>query len=330
MMMIKHYLSRIKVGNYLPQILQSKERVYLYTLEEHREELKEMGIVEGLYLKFVTEKTNDFPAMAKLSNCYSFVKSAAEKKIHPNIKKFGLQPLSEIPRKKDFIKHNKKEIEELFDSFDENDYHLFLKILFAYDQGDTSFLFKNISKIENMYLETDAQPFLKDKVISGGISHLEEVIKFLRKIGPSGFLYGFEPSEIKFNELSKQTLESKNYLIKKLALSNKNESMAKFSESGADSRLSSKGKSEAPTTTIDSFLNGEEINLIKLNTNGTELDIIKGSDSTLKNYKPKLQINLIPDNLVLIPYFLRRFGYHLKVYYYDKSKLLNNIILYFY
>jgi len=334
--MIKEYLSRIKTGNYLPQILNSKETVYVYTAENHVSELNELGIKDSMYLKIITHFTKNNPGLVKPESCYIFSKSAAERRSlerlieKPIEKKEGLFLLLSIPRKKDLVKHNLKDIAELKESFSGDEYFFFLRILYAFDQGDSSFLFKNISKIENMYLETEAQPVFGDIMISAGVSSSNEIIRFLRKIGHSGFLYGFEPNENYYKDLISLKLEAKNYLVKKIALSSEGKSFTKFDNSGISSKLSSGGKSEVPTTTIDLYLNEEKVNLIKLNTNGNELDILKGSVSTLKNQKPKLMINLSLENLISLPRFLKNFDYKFKVRYYDKSNLLNNIILYCY
>ena len=103
-----------------------------------------------------------------------------------------------------------------------------------------------------------------------------------------------------------------------------------FDDKSDKPKISKSGSAEISLTTIDMILNGRECDLIKLNINGTELDALEGAKSTIKKYKPKIQVLLEPKNIVAIPKLLLSYNEDYTFYlgYYDKFNNLSNIILY--
>ena len=74
---------------------------------------------------------------------------------------------------------------------------------------------------------------------------------------------------------------------------------------------------------IDSFLNGSPITFLKSDTEGEELNILKGAENTIKKYKPKMAISVYhkPDDLLTIPKFIKELvpEYNLVLRHHSKS-----------
>jgi FkbM family methyltransferase len=80
------------------------------------------------------------------------------------------------------------------------------------------------------------------------------------------------------------------------------------------------GEIEVETTTLDEFVAQSKlgrIDFIKIDTEGAELEVLKGSQNTIANYKPKLVIECvdchIPGNYGLIKTWLEKLGIFPKV-----------------
>jgi FkbM family methyltransferase len=93
---------------------------------------------------------------------------------------------------------------------------------------------------------------------------------------------------------------------------------------GSNTSISSKPGSETiEVTTIDTFFNGERLDIIKMDIEGSELKALAGATNTIKQYKPRLAICLYHNisDFLHIPEFLLSIvpEYHLYVRHQSKS-----------
>jgi FkbM family methyltransferase len=90
----------------------------------------------------------------------------------------------------------------------------------------------------------------------------------------------------------------------------------RFSRTGAGSRpVKEDGPAvEVETTTIDDLVaDCPQVNFIKMDIEGTELEALRGAEKTIRRFHPRLAISVYhrPEDLVEIPRFLRPFAYKL-------------------
>ena len=125
------------------------------------------------------------------------------------------------------------------------------------------------------------------------------------QLAPNGYVYAFEPTDYAFNKLIRN-ISLNNELAKhiipiQIFLSNQskaNHKMIAYSSWKVDGKTSDKhslhggiikSANSIPTTTIDDFSKDREIrrlDLIKIDTDGYELQILLGAKKTLEKYLP--------------------------------------------
>jgi len=149
-----------------------------------------------------------------------------------------------------------------------------------------------------------------DYVFDGGAFKGETAFWFLSKGAEK--VYAFEPDSINFQILSKNValnrVEGKIIPIKALLSDKDGMSRIKATGSGSSSSLGD-GGIEVESVTLDSFVfknRLENINFIKLDVEGAELEVLKGALETIKKYRPKMAISVYhkPDDLIVITKFL--------------------------
>ncbi len=326
-------------------VIEFQERCYVVTCEKLRKDLSSLGISDGIYINVITEETKNIPSSVDENKVFLFYEnkprknSAASKIIEGIIQKMfpekefnligrrGLNSLVQPPNLTNIIINKYNDIIDVFQNIDDTSKEIYAKIIAVLKNGKKSILTKYISPSFKMYNEL-VIPRLADIVVSGGIYNSLEVSRIFSQTGPNGILIGFEPDKTRYQEL--KLLKNRNFKISPKALSNKVKSVSYFDSSSNKPRLSKNGLYEVSETTIDAELHGEKCDLIKLNINGNELNALEGAKSTIKNFKPKLQILIEPKNIVAIPKLLISYNedYTFYIGYYDKFNNLNNIILY--
>lgn len=173
----------------------------------------------------------------------------------------------------------------------------------------------------------------QDIIFDIGANRGEFTFYFSNLLNQKGKVYAFEPGKRAFNILSKIKKKYKmdNVSIFKLALSN-SVGMTKLvvpyynRQASIKSIESIKGKIEnIETSTIDIFSNTNKIDrldIIKCDTEGSELLIFQGGENTIVKFKPILIIEIADDHTQRFGYsgekvqsFLTKLGYH--TFYYD-------------
>lgn len=133
------------------------------------------------------------------------------------------------------------------------------------------------------------------------------------------FIHAFEPDEINFRVLQKQTnyLVLKNRLKLSLAgIGDLNEKLSFSSNGNGTSNFNLNGSKEVDVYNLDTYLKGSPVTLIKMDIEGFEIKALKGARETIKKYKPKLAICVyhLPDDIWAIPMFLKELVPEYKLY----------------
>ncbi len=147
---------------------------------------------------------------------------------------------------------------------------------------------------------------------------------------------GFEPDPESFKAL-KKNVSPYNYLIYKLALSNKEEKMKLYlNTDGADSSLIYFGTDNSinvETKMLDSF-NYDKIKLLKIEAEGAELEVLKGSIKTIKkteyitvDYGPERGVDSVPTTAEIINFLYENNFRILKVSKHRQVGLFKNFAI---
>jgi len=153
-----------------------------------------------------------------------------------------------------------------------------------------------------------------DCIIDGGAAQGDTLKKFLKDSHNNASVYLFEPTPETYNSLVRFIDLHK---LKKVFTVNKalwsSESILKLKPNilCSDSNyIDESGEYEVFATKLDTYVKNEKldrVDLIKLDIEGSELEALKGSTETIKNYLPKLQICLYhkAEDLWEIPLFIK-------------------------
>lgn len=136
-----------------------------------------------------------------------------------------------------------------------------------------------------------------------------QTIKHLRKYFPKGRIYAFDPGKTAFESLQKSFGSTENIFIENVALGsepdkkeffeNEMSTMSSFLHLGKNGWGSVINQTEVDITTIDSFCADNKIraiNLLKSDTQGFELEVLRGATEMLA--KNKIQFIYLEINFV--------------------------------
>ena len=203
--------------------------------------------------------------------------------------------------------------------------------LYTVYQSDQYFCLYNFIKNDNEIF-LDAGAFVGDTI--------EKFINindgFFKKI------YAFEPGVKQFNALKSRISRIKkewafedkdNIILMNTGLSDKSKkAYLKYTISGLSGTKTTSDKTDntIDVYSIDSFLNGNPITFLKSDTEGEELNILKGAKETITKYKPKMAISVYhkPYDLLTIPQFIKELVPEYKFSLRHHSKSFSETVLY--
>ena len=164
-----------------------------------------------------------------------------------------------------------------------------------------------------------------DTVVDVGANIGLFTLFFSKLVGTTGRVIAFEPDPENFDVLKKniELNEITNVTLVQKGVSNKNESVKlyKSNVSGGHSLIKNEWAKEytnIQTVTLDNYFRGEEIDMIKIDAEGFELEVIEGGKKLLENNKNMKIISEFGgyyykrNNLkVLYPTILHKMGFKL-------------------
>jgi FkbM family methyltransferase len=156
-----------------------------------------------------------------------------------------------------------------------------------------------------------------DVVIDGGGYYGDSALYFSHRAGPEGrvLTFEFEPGSLELLEHNlglNPELASRIDVIR-AALWDRSGEQVSFHTQGPGTLIAAGGAGSTSTESIDALVRRGAIgrvDFIKLDIEGSELSALRGADSTLRRFRPRLAIAAYhrPDDLVTIPEYLDSLG----------------------
>lgn len=222
----------------------------------------------------------------------------------------------DIEHQKMLLKESKEKIDYIKEKLaDDCSVHVFENLL-------TYRILNNRSLLEEICLEEREQYFPRDGIIKPGKDEVfvdaggasgsttEAFIKWCNNIYDKSII--FEADDV-MNSICQERIrirELKNVIVEKKALWSKIDKLKFDSEKflSGSAKVSETGSSIVDAVSLDEYLNGERVNYIKMDIEGSEMEALIGSNKTIELYRPKLAISIYhkESDLWEIPYYLMK------------------------
>ena len=178
---------------------------------------------------------------------------------------------------------------------DEKDKEIWDVITKSMEEYNVNYILKYFEEKESLeenYLKK-VRLSANDIVFDGGAYDGKDVLEFAGKVGDKGLVYAFDPrakleQQFKGNSFS-------NIVIVPKALCDKRAEMF-FVDTGSTTVLCNdwhEGAISVESITIDGFVDENKINrldFVKLDVEGSELDVLRGGERSIKKLKPKTSV----------------------------------------
>jgi FkbM family methyltransferase len=172
-----------------------------------------------------------------------------------------------------------------------------------------------VDVIENWILDGYVLPGIcgiseGDVIIDCGAFNGNSSLSLADKCGDSGLVYAFEPNPSVFNILNENISVYAKHNITTINLGlAKSKGKIRFRTAGAASTFDPNGNIEIDTISIDEFVRENDISqvdFIKFDVEGSEMNVLKGSIDTIKYFRPKIAISVyhLHNDLSTIPFFI--------------------------
>lgn len=128
-------------------------------------------------------------------------------------------------------------------------------------------------------------------------------------------IYALEPDEKNYKKLVKNTGELKNITTYNMGAWNKKDTLFFAKKAGRNSKFSYEGV-PVKVTDIDSLID-DEVSMIKMDIEGSEMNALKGAENIIKKYAPKLYVCAYHRNedLFAIPLKILQLNENYKIYF---------------
>lgn len=148
-----------------------------------------------------------------------------------------------------------------------------------------------------------------DYVIDVGAGKGEQTTTFADRVGPEGHVYAFEPDPDAYPVCAARCKTYPNVSVIQSALGDKNGVCKFVSKGGGLSHIvpdSPNNAMQISMTSIDSFVRDAKlprVNMIKIDTEGSEMAVLSGAVETIRRFAPKLQVSVYhkPEDLLGLP-----------------------------
>ncbi len=161
--------------------------------------------------------------------------------------------------------------------------------------------------------EADVRQVFEDNINPGDIvvdvgAHIGWHTVFLSQlVGKDGQVFAFEPEPVNFTVLEKNVSELDNVVLENKAVSDANEEVRLYlsEENSGDHRIYKSGSRESVTVEsvrLDDYFGAQEIALVKIDIQGTEVEALRGMKSLMDYKALKLIVEFWPHGLRLAGY----------------------------
>ncbi|HHE64585.1 MAG: hypothetical protein DRH43_00180 [Deltaproteobacteria bacterium] len=176
----------------------------------------------------------------------------------------------------------------------------------------------------NQYFHPKVKPETGDTIIDAGAWTGDTAIAFAQALKSKGHIFSFEPETVNYEKLE-ATIRKYDMLdtITPVQLGLWSDtctlSFKNSCENSMQYRVDSTGESFISVTSLDNFVkrqNIRKIDLIKMDIEGAELEALKGSQTVIKKFRPKLQISIYHkyDDLWKIPLLVNKLNSNYKFF----------------
>jgi len=211
-------------------------------------------------------------------------------------------------REPEFLDHHESDLSRILEMLsDEESKDCFVRVCEFRKGRDLSY---------SSFMSTDQQYFndltLSDldgpvHYLDGGALDGDSVFALDSKcaVGPA---YLFEPDSENFLALvSKVGFSGVNATCVPLALSDKSATFQFSPGKGGSSHISDDGSISVTTVSVDQFLGGQQIDLMKFDVEGFELAALQGAQGTIRKHRPRLALSCYhrPEDLWTLPDYIR-------------------------
>ena len=169
----------------------------------------------------------------------------------------------------------------------------------------------------------EIKPAPGDQVIDAGGCFGDTALGFADAIGKTGHVYVFDPLPMHCTIMSQQltmnpTLAPRISIVP-LGLTDQVNDVAPLADDGKIDPGARILASAMPTTTIDAAVaqsNAPRVDFIKMDIEGSELSALRGAESTIRRWRPKLAISLYhrPEDFFSIPSWIDSLGTGYRLY----------------
>lgn len=227
----------------------------------------------------------------------------------------------------DFIKNNHDKFKATFNMFeDELSRQTLLAFLKLKLTGDWT-LNLNVFRPDPYFNEL-TEPAMGGGYVDCGAYRGDTVERFIKWSGGKyKKIFAIEADPNNFAELEK-FVRNKGY--KNITLFNcgvwNEKGVINFESQIERTRASDAGKVEVPTEKLDDLLGNEEIDFIKLEVQGSELNALKGAEKILTNQAPILSVSIFhkAEDLITIPQFIKSIQPNYKIYLRKCTRIRDN------
>lgn len=212
-------------------------------------------------------------------------------------------------REPDYLDNHSEDLERTFESLSDQESRDCLRRVCDFRKGIdvdySGFQHAETQYFNSLTLGSSSPKAIK--YVDGGALGGESFFELL-KYSEIDVAWLFEPDPQNFELLYSNCLSIReNANCVPLALAN-NYSILKFSMSrGGASCIDGRGDYSIASVSIDQFLAGQTVDLIKLDIEGAELSALRGAEKTIQNHRPKLAVSCYhrPDDLWVLTDYLR-------------------------
>ncbi len=174
---------------------------------------------------------------------------------------------------------------------------------------------------ESFLTHSDSEIF-----IDAGCFNLNSSYKFIQWANDNyEKIYAFEPDAALYEKCVAKNNNPKIQMVNK-GLWSKAETLSFASDDIGGCHIDTNGESKIETISLDKFLEGKPVTLIKMDIEGAELEALNGAAETIRKYKPKLAICIYhkPEDIIDIPLMIKKlnpdYKFYIRHYWIDASE----------